>query len=80
MADDALARIDALFTELIEQQREKVLAEARRRDPTLTDEDCEQPHDFPLLAEDPAWQYEDGVLAGYRSAHMATRVALLRGR
>ena len=73
---DLLAELDALFHELIAQQHKKVAAEARRRDPKLTDDDIEQPHDFPALAEDPAWQYEDGVLAGYRSAHMAVRAEL----
>jgi hypothetical protein len=68
--------LDALFRELIDQQRKKVAAEARRRIPHLTDDDIEQPHDFPELANDPAWQYEDGVLAGYRAAHMAVRVEL----
>ena len=76
---DSLARMDSLFAELIEHQRKKVVAEARRRDPKLTDEDCEQPHDFPVLAEDPAWQYEDGLLAGFRAAHMAVRASLRRG-
>ena len=75
---DLAAELDALFYELIAQQRNKVGAEARRRDPKLTDDDIEQPHDFPVLAHDPAWQYEDGVLAGYRAAHMAVRAQLRR--
>ena len=78
MASDALAALDRLFGELIEQQRRKVVAEARRRDPRLTDDDVEQPHDFPVLAGDPRWQYEDGVLAGFRAAHMAVRAELLK--
>ena len=78
-APDPLTALDALFAELIEQQRLRVLAEARRRDASLTDDDVAQPHDFPALASDPAWQYEDGVLAGYRAAHMAVRARLLRG-
>lgn len=75
-----IERLDALFKELIEHQRTKVVLEARRRDPALTDDDCEQPHDFPALADDPAWQYEDGVLAGYRAAHAAVRAELQRSR
>ena len=71
-----LRELDKLFDELIAQQRGKVLAEARRRNPVLTDDDIEQPHDFPALANDPAWQYEDGILAGYRAAHMAVRAQL----
>jgi len=71
-----LQRLDALFHELIAHQRQKVLAEARRRDPSLTDDDIEQPHDFAVLANDAAWQYEDGILAGYRAAHSAIRAEL----
>jgi hypothetical protein len=79
MPDAALlSRLDRLFVELIERQRNKVVAEARRRDPTLTDDDVEQPHDFTVLAEDPAWQYEDGLLAGFRAAHSAVRAELSR--
>jgi len=76
MRHDPLTELDALFAELIAMQHKKVAAEARRRDPKLTDDDIEQPHDFPVLANDPAWQYEDGILAGYRAAHMAVRAQL----
>lgn len=72
-----LERLDRLFAQLIASQRKKVLTEARLRDPSLTDDDIEQPHDFPLLANDPAWQYEDGVLAGFRAAYAAIRAELL---
>lgn len=78
MSDPVLAALDRLFHELIAQQRNKVLTEARRRSSQLTEDDIEQPHDFPVLAGDAEWQYEDGVLAGYRSAHMAVRASLLR--
>jgi hypothetical protein len=68
-----LAELETLFEELIAQQRKRVLAEARRRDPTLTEDDVQQPHDIPAIAEDAAWHYEDGVLAGYLAAQMAVR-------
>jgi hypothetical protein len=70
--------LDALFVELIEHQRRRVLAEAQRREPSLTEDDVAQPHDHPALAEDAAWHYEDGVLAGYRAAQMAVRARLRR--
>ena len=76
MSDPTLAALDRLFEELIAQQRKKVLAEAQRRDPSLTSDDVDQPHDHAVLANDPAWQYEDGILAGYRAAHMAVRAQL----
>jgi hypothetical protein len=75
-----LAELDRLFEELIAQQRKKVLLEAQRRDPSLTSDDVDQPHDHAVLANDPAWQYEDGLLAGYRAAHMAVRAELRRQR
>jgi hypothetical protein len=70
--------LDALFEELIAHQRKKVLAEARRLNPRLTEDDVQQPHDFPELAGDAAWNYEDGILAGYLAAQMAVRAKLRR--
>jgi hypothetical protein len=72
------AELEKLFEELIAQQRKKVLALARRLNPRLTDDDVQQPHDFPELASSPEWQYEDGVLAGYCAAQMAVRAQLRR--
>ena len=34
--------------------------------------------DFPAIAEDAAWHYEDGLLAGYLAAQMAVRARLRR--
>ncbi len=72
------AELEALFAELIMHQRKKVLAEARRLDPALTDDDIQQPHDFPAIAQNPEWNYEDGILAGYLAAQMAVRAKLRR--
>jgi hypothetical protein len=77
---DVVEDLDAMFTQMIAHQQKKVRDEARRRVPRITDDDIEQPHDFPELANDPTWQYEDGVLAGYRAAHMAMRAELKRHR
>ena len=76
MASDTAAELERLFEELIGHQQAKVLTEARRRDASLTADDIQQPHDFAVLAQDPAWNYEDGVLAGYRAAQMAVRARL----
>ena len=46
--------------------------------PDLTPEDLRNPQDFAALVRDPEFNYEDGLLAGLRSAHMAIR-AELRG-
>ena len=70
---------EQLFEELVGLQRRRVLALARRLDPKLTEDDLQQPQDFPALSGSPEWQYEDGVLAGYCAAQMAVRARLLRG-
>ncbi len=76
-ARKALATIDRLMLELIGQQERKVLELARRIHPGLTAEDIRNPHDFPDLIAAPEWNFEDGILAGLRSAHMALRAKLL---
>jgi len=72
-----LATIDRLLLELIEQQERKVLDLAQRIHPGLTAEDIRNPHDFPDLIAVPEWNFDDGILAGLRSAHMALRAKLL---
>lgn len=67
-----------VMAELITQQQAKVAACAARIDPRLTTDDLLQPHDFPALARDPAFNYEDGLLVGLRSAEAALRAALPR--
>ncbi len=75
-----LAVLDRLLTEMITQQETKLLNLARRSVPELTAEDVRNPHDFPQLGRDPVFNYEDGILAGLRSAHMAVRAELQRLR
>jgi hypothetical protein len=70
------AELEALFEELITHQRRRVLDTARLKDAQLTEDDIQQPHDFPVIARDPDFQYEDGLLAGYLAAQMAVRVRL----
>ena len=72
------AELEALLNELIVHQHKKVFDFARRLDPSLTEDDIQQPHDFPALAQNPEWNYEDGVLAGYLAAQMAIRSRLRR--
>ena len=72
------ADLERLFEELIAQQRRRVLELARKLNPALTEDDVQQPHDFPELASSPEWNYEDGILAGYCAAQMAVRVKLRR--
>jgi hypothetical protein len=72
------AELERLLDEMIAQQRARVLVQARRLNPVLTDDDVQQPHDFPELAGSPDWNYEDGILAGYQAVQAAIRAALRR--
>jgi hypothetical protein len=68
--------VERLLEEMIAQQRVRVLAHARRLNAKLTDDDVQQPHDFPELAGSPEWNYEDGILAGYQAVQAAVRASL----
>jgi hypothetical protein len=70
---DALER---LLDEMITQQRTRVLDHARRLNPRVTEDDVQQPHDFPELAGSAEWNYEDGVLAGYQAVQAAMRATM----
>jgi hypothetical protein len=69
--------VATLVASLEEQQRDKVLALARRLRPGLTLEDIANPHDFPELG-DSDWQYEDGMLTGIQSVLAAVRAEARR--
>ncbi|HEY9897568.1 MAG TPA: hypothetical protein V6D00_00170 [Pantanalinema sp.] len=69
-------RIDALFDQMIEQQRAKVLRIAREINPTITPDDVLNPHDFPDLNVDAQYNFEDGILSGYIGAQMAVRAEM----
>ncbi len=73
---DVVAEIERVLTELIVHQRKRVLAHARRLNQTLTEDDVQQPQDFPELAGSAEWNYEDGILAGYLAAQAAIRAEL----
>lgn len=68
--------IERVLAGLIEDQRRRVLDLARRLRPGLTADDITQPHDYPELAENWHWNYEDGVLAGLLLAELHLRRAL----
>ncbi len=74
---DTLAFIDRLMLEMIEQQENKVLEMARQIHPGLTTEDIRNPHDFSDLIQNGIWNFEDGILSGLKSAHMALRAKIL---
>jgi len=65
--------IETLLDELIEENKEKLLALGRRIIPTLTSEDMLQPNDYPELDNHPSFRYEEGILAGLQSAQIALK-------
>ncbi len=77
MTREMLAVVDTLMLEMIAQQESKVLELGRGIHPGLTAEDIRNPQDFPDLLENGEWNFEDGILAGLRSAHMALRARIL---
>lgn len=64
-------RIRPLLQEMVEQQRAKLLACARRIVPQATSDDILQPNDFPELENHPHFRYEEGILDGLQSAQAA---------
>ena len=78
--DHWLGVLDRLLMEMVDQQHAKLLRLAREVVSDLTAEDLRNPQDFPQLSRDPQFNYEDGILAGLRSAHIAVRAELRRPR
>ena len=79
MTDDAMNEgIDGLLSEMIDQQRVKVLFVANGLDARLTPDDILSPQDFDVLVADPRFNYEDGLLAGLLSVQIAVRAWLRR--
>ncbi len=76
--EEIVAAVEQIFDELAVLQRKKVYQAALRINPRLTEDDITQPHDYPELATNAEWNYEDGVLAGYLAAQMAVRARLRR--
>jgi hypothetical protein len=69
------ADLESLLDEMIEGQRARVLALARRISPELTADDLMQPHDHLAIAGHPDFQFEDGILAGYLAVRAALRAS-----
>jgi hypothetical protein len=67
--DDA----ETLIATMVAQQEAKVLRLGRTLVATLTAEDLRNPQDFPVLVASAAFNFEDGILAGLRSAEIAVR-------
>ena len=65
--------IEAVFERLLDQQRDKVVEVALDILPHLTPEEVQNPQDYPEVAGDTMFNYEDGFLAGLISARQALR-------
>lgn len=50
--------------QMVNEQRKKLFAIARRLVPKITPEDLLQPQDYPELELHPEFRYEEGILAG----------------
>ncbi|MDE3045132.1 MAG: hypothetical protein KGJ02_00590 [Verrucomicrobiota bacterium] len=64
-------QIYQLLEQLIESQRGKLLASARRIVPHVTPDDLLQPNDFPALEHHPHFRYEEGILDGLQVVRAA---------
>ncbi len=72
-SSDQWQEIEALLGEIIQSQQGALLNHGRRIIPTLTPEDMLQPNDYPELENNAEFRYEEGVLAGVQTTHMALR-------
>ncbi len=70
--------LDRLLETMVAQQENKVLTLARQIVPGITPEDLRNPQDFAALMRDPDFNFEDGLLAGLRSAQIAVRAEARR--
>ncbi|MCB2155339.1 hypothetical protein KQI84_10665 [bacterium] len=71
LLEDFVRHLDIFLQQMVEQQRTKTLKVARRIDPRMTEDDVMDPHSFPAISTNPAFAYEDGLLAGLVAAHVA---------
>src|SRR5215467_15026397 len=67
------AEMEALLERIIGQQRDKVMAVALDILPHLQPEEIQDPQDYPEVAADTMFNYEDGLLAGLLSVRAALR-------
>ncbi len=66
-----LESLHALWNELIEQQKKKLLEAGRKIVPSATFDDILQPQDFPEWENHAPFRYEEGILDGLQVAKAA---------
>ena len=74
---DLFRQIEDLFEEMVGQQKERLVSLARNIDPALSGDDLLSPYDFPSIAHDPRFNFEDGTLSGLISARTAIRARVI---
>jgi hypothetical protein len=81
--EQLFADMEALLERIIGQQRDKVMAVALDILPHLQPEEIQDPQDYPEVAADTMFNYEDGLLAGLLNARAVLRsniIAVYRAR
>lgn len=68
-----VAGLDGMVVEMIEGQKRKLLEVAGELVEGATWDDILQPFDFPELESNPAFRYEEGILAGMQMVQTAMR-------
>ena len=71
MDEPTVGRVLQLLDGMIEQQRAKVLRIGQRLNPRLTADDLLNPFDWPEVASNPQFNFEDGLLAGLIASRTA---------
>ncbi len=77
-AETAMTALETL-EQMIERQRARVLAIARKLRPELAADDLRNAHAFPDVQQDPEFEFEAGQLAGLRAAKIALQARLFDG-
>lgn len=73
MSQNDWPEIERLLSEMISQQKTRLLKCGRQIIPHVTGDDLLQPNDFPELENNPIFRYEEGVLAGIQMMEIALR-------
>ena len=71
--EQLFADMETLLERIISQQRAKVMAVALDILPHLQPEEIQDPQDYPEVAADTMFNYEDGLFAGLLSARAVLR-------
>lgn len=73
------AEVEDVLERMISQQRDKVRDVALDILPHLSPDDLQDPQEYPEVADDAMFNFEDGLLAGLMSARMALRSTVFDG-